>query len=326
MGFLLVSAQQDTRGQLGVYALAFAPFALCWAATGVYTGALISQWEIAVATGSVLWRGAGALAGFVGGVLGGGLVSVAVGISAGEAARLWWLKRRTRRQIQDPPRGVPEGPAALRQAAGAQVLASIAGSAVLVVERLMARTLGPGNISHLEYATRLLVIPTLFFDGGLAPLLLARWTNRLTGGSDELHQQEVWRPLMKGVLLALGCGALLALLAPTFVAIVLRHGRFSAADASAVAVLLRVLAIGFVGSMGATLLERLFLAGSRNRTLAMLSVIRAVSRVGVAFALLGAKGLLAFGVGYSASEWLYFAILIYLTRTGRAAGTAFRIA
>src|SRR5439155_20139844 len=93
---------------------------------------------------------------------------------------------------------------------------------------------------------------------------------------------EVARPVGKGILLAVGCAVPLVLFAPEFVSLVLRHGRFTPEDAAAVAALLRVLAVGFVAGMGALLVERLYLAGTRNRTLAALSLVRAGSRVALA--------------------------------------------
>jgi len=181
-----------------------------------------------------------------------------------------------------------------------------------VVERVLAGTLGAGTISHLEYATRLLVIPTLFFDGGLGPLLLARWSNQLADPTRVPTWREIARPVAKGLLLAAACALPLVLFAPQFVSLVLRHGKFTSDDVEAVASLLRVLAVGFVASMGALLLERFYLAGVRNRTLAALSLVRAGSRVALVLAFLASRRLLAFGIGYAGAETTYLMSLIAL--------------
>jgi putative peptidoglycan lipid II flippase len=295
------------------YAIVFTPMVLLWCAAGVYSGTLISQWLIASATGSMLWRGVGALLGFALAPIGMGLGAVAIGLGAGEACRLWWLRRHVRAVIPATP-GVAVLPdlSPLRRSAAAQVLAGSAGSVVPLVERLMAAGLGTGSISHLEYATRLLIIPTLFFDGALGPLLLARWTARLAGHEAAMAKRDVYRPVFKGILLAAACAVILALFALQFVRLVLGHGRFGAGDAMAVAGLLRILAIGFVGSMGALLLERLYLADARNQALAVLSIVRAAVRLITAWVLLSTKQLLAFGVGYSLAEWLYLGCLASL--------------
>ena len=59
-------------------------------------------------------------------------------------------------------------------------IAGIAGTLAPVIEKLLAVRLGPGSASHLEYATRVLIIPAVLFDGALAPLLLSRWSRAVT--------------------------------------------------------------------------------------------------------------------------------------------------
>ncbi len=309
---LALGAPSSLRADVVRYAATFGPLALLWCASGVYSGALISQWEIASAMGSMLWRGAGALLGLSLWPFGGGLGAVAAGLGLGEVCRLWWLHRTIARRIPPPVHtAVPLSP--FLKAATAQVLAGAAGSLVPVIERVLAGTLGSGTISHLEYASRLLIIPTLFFDGGLGPLLLARWSNDLADAGSVTGWRDIARPVGKGVLLAAACALPLVMFAPQFVLLVLRHGKFTADDAAAVASLLRVLAVGFVASMGALLLERFYLAGARNRTLAALSLVRAGVRVALVLGFLASRRLIAFGIGYAGAETLYLLLLVSLT-------------
>jgi putative peptidoglycan lipid II flippase len=155
-----------------------------------------------------------------------------------------------------------------------------------------------------------LIIPTLLFDGGIGPLLLARWSNQLVSTDTAVGWRDIARPILKGVLLATMCSVLLVTFAPEVVRLVLRHGHFTESDAVAVAQLLRVLGVGFVASMGAFLLERLYLARVRNRTLALLSLVRAGSRISVILAFLSHLGLVAFGIGYATAEMTYLVALI----------------
>jgi len=75
---------------------------------------------------------------------------------------------------------------------------------------------------------------------------------------------------------------------------------------------LRLLAVGYVGSMGALLMERYYLASAKNRLLAAFSIGRLSLRVGTALLLLPSQGLLAFGFGFAAAEYGYLAALIAL--------------
>ncbi len=318
-----IGAQPGLRKGILVYAVAFIPLAGLWCAAGVYSGALVSQWKIAEASGSMLWRGAGGLVGLAFWPAGAGLVAVAVGLGMGEVCRFLWLQRRVTRTVPlNTSAMLPLNP--FRQAAAAQVLAGAAGGVVPVVERLLAATLGPGTISHLEYATRLLVIPTLLFDGGLAPLLLARWSNQITTEGQVPARRDVMRAVGKGMALAAACAIPLTIFAPQFVLLLLRHGQFSFLDAAAVGALLRVLAVGFVASMGALLIERLFLARARNRTLAVASLLRAGTRLTLVFGLISSERLLAFGIGYAGAEAIYLLLLVFLVAQKEPPGPAAR--
>jgi peptidoglycan biosynthesis protein MviN/MurJ (putative lipid II flippase) len=110
-------------------------------------------------------------------------------------------------------------------------------------------------------------------------------------------------------LIAGALAAVLAALAPQIVALLLHHGRFSSADAAAVSMLLRLLAIGFVGSMGSLLVGQAYFATSRSKLFAALTALRGGVRVAIVVGLLG-SGLMAFGVGYAVAEWCFLAALL----------------
>ena len=123
------------------------------------------------------------------------------------------------------------------------------------------------------------------------------------------------RPVWRGVLVAGAIAAGMAALAPVVVRVLLFHGRFTATDAEVVSGLLRVLTIGFVGSMGALLVERAYLAMAHNHVIAGFSFLRVGVRVVLAFLLLPHLQLLAFAVGFGAAEWTYFiALSVFLIR------------
>jgi putative peptidoglycan lipid II flippase len=308
----LAAAGESMRSTVLRYAGFFTPLVLAWCAAAVFGGALVSQWRIGTATGSLMWRGIGALLGLAFVPLGRGLWSVALGLGVGEVARVFWL--RSRLFALTPSAGVAEFQSLrpLAAAAVAQSLASAAIAAAPLVERFLASSLGVGGISHLEYAMRLLVIPSVLFDGALAPLLLARWSAAVTHSTGVSSRWDVLRPVWRGVLLAGACAALLSLFAKPFVHTLLGHGRFDVADEVAVASLLHVLALGFVATMGALLLERYYLATVRNRTLAALSVVRAAVRLTIVVLLLRSYGLLAFAIGYTIADWGYLLALVGL--------------
>jgi len=190
-----------------------------------------------------------------------------------------------------------------------------------VVERYLAATLGSGAVSHLEYAMRMLVIPAVLFEGALVPMLLAHWTEQVTTGKVEVGRREVLSIVLRGFGVAAVMGLLLAAVAPQFVHLLLGHGQFSSSDGIAVTSVLRLLALAFVANMTAQLLERHYIAATRNRLLAGLSLGRSFIRLGLALALLSRLGLRAFPIGFAVSDWCYVAALVYLIRPARLVGT-----
>lgn len=290
------------------FALLLTPLAVLWPVCAAYSGGLIARWRIGQASGSMLWRGAGALAGVAGALLGGGLIAIAIGLGVGELGRLLWLRSTLARVITSEAHGSSVIPG-FGAAASAQVLAGATGASAPFVERILATTLGTGGVSMLEYAARLLVVPAVLFEGGFAPLLLARWSNDMAQGKVP-DRREVARAVGKGILLAVAIAAAIALLAGPGVRLLLGHGRLSEGDVTAIANLLRLLSIGFVATMGALLLERLYLAHAKNRRLAILAILRVAVRLAVVIMVLPRMGLSGFAAGYAVAEWAYLVALV----------------
>ncbi len=217
--------------------------------------------------------------------------------------------------VADTPRDTPIPTLTpFRRAAAAQVAASAAIGGAPVVERLLAASIGIGAVSHLEYALRLLVVPSVLFEGAIVPLSLARWSQEMANEATIPTKRDVMRIVGKGVVLALLLGLVLAVSAPGLVQVLLRHGRFTSEDSATVSSLLRVLSVAFVANMGAQILERHYIASTRNQTLALLSVARATIRVATMWLLLPTYGLVAWAIGFALSDWCYLLALVALLR------------
>jgi len=304
------ASQGGLRAQVAIYGVCFAPLVMLWNTSSVYSGGLVSQDSIGFATGSTIWRGAGGLTALLLAPREVALIAVAVGLGAGELVRTWLLRSRIMQRLPDTAAPFVPNSQRFGAAATAQVFAGAAGGSAPVVERFLAATIGTGAVSRLEYASRLLVVPGLVFDGALAPLLLSRWSQSIAARGRAPGRLEVLGAVAKGMGVALGIGALIYALAGEVVELLLAHGRFTEADAVAVTSLLRLLALGYVGSMGALLMERYYLACAKNRLLAVFSIGRFALRVGTALLLLPSQGLLAFGFGFAVAEYGYLTALV----------------
>jgi peptidoglycan biosynthesis protein MviN/MurJ (putative lipid II flippase) len=252
--------------------------------------------------------------------MGAGLWAVGLGIGLGEFGRARWLRHRLLTLTDPYPAHAPPTPqsAALLgslSAGVAGVTVGVAmGAAAPVFEKIIAVSVGAGVASHLEYAYRLLSVPAVLFDGALAPMLLARWSQQVVTQGRSPSRAEIFLPVLKGMAAAAVCAVLIAILASPIVRVLLFHGRFTVADAAAVSVLLRGLVLGFVGTMSAMLLERSFLSTGRGGVLAITATLRSGVRVIMVLTLLPSLGTLAFVVAYAVAEWTYVSTLAILAK------------
>lgn len=302
-------ARPDVRPSVLRYGACFAPLVVAWCASATYSGGLISRDAIGRATGSMMGRGVGGVIALILMPRSVGLAAVAIGLGVGEIARAFWMRKELVSLV--PSEGVRSaGTQPFATAATAQLAAVAANGMAPLGERIMAASLGAGAVSHLEYASRLLVVPQLVFDGALSPLLLSRWSRAAALDGRPPAARDVLAEVSRGIVLAGVIASLVWFTGSFWVRLLLHHGEFGDRDAQIVTTLLRALSIGFIASMGAVLLERFFMATAQNWTLAALSVVRLATRLGVAFATVASLGLMAFTVGFAAAECVYLGLLI----------------
>ena len=307
---ILLAASRSFGGAVALYGVAFMPLVLCWTWASVYSGTLVAQGRIAEATASLAWRGIGGLIGLALAPAGAGLWAVGCGLGAGELVRVLWLRRRAfvnAELLQTHASFTPGG--SFGRALVPILVAGAAVTAVPVLEKVLALGLGAGAASHLEYATRLLVVPAVLFDGAIAPHFLSAWSQLRATDGRALSRHEIGSALGIAFLTAAPLAGAVWLFAPEVVSVLLHHGRFTALDAASVVALLRLMALAFAGNMCALVTERAYLATQRNTLLATLSLARAgVRLLGIAL-LLGSAGIRAFPIAYALSEWTYLLVL-----------------
>jgi peptidoglycan biosynthesis protein MviN/MurJ (putative lipid II flippase) len=240
---------------------------------------------------------------------------VAFGVSVGEWGRVWWLQQRWNRAITDLPEGIEESSDnGFAAAAGHQMVAQGVLSAAQFIERFLVGTVAVAAISHVEYALRLVMVLAVLFDGGIGPWLLARWSNIRVRSALPSDWTNVYRPLIAAGFVAMAVSAVLILAAPVVVAVVLRHGAFTVADAAAVTQLVRWYGLGFFLNMNALCIERLLLARAQNRLFARLATLRATTRIVTVLLLLDSLGVLALPTAFIISEFIYLIALVVASR------------
>jgi putative peptidoglycan lipid II flippase len=290
-----------------------APTAIASCVGGVYSGTLVAGFRLERTAASNAFRGLGGLAGVMAAAAVHRLWPIPIGLAAGEFARMLWLRAGARSLAAAAVDGaaVPVEKT-FRRAAAYQASVQML-FATPTLERLFVSGI-PSAISHVEYAVRVITIATIAFDGGLAPWLLARWTNQHSDGQLVTDWRGVYRPLAVGAALATLGGVLLAALAPLCVRVLFQRGAFHASDAAVVSSLLRWYAPGFAVYMTGFCLERLILARGENALFLRMNVLRTGVRLAVVLVGLPRAGMYALPIALLAAETAYLVAGLVATR------------
>ncbi len=300
--------------------LLLAPTGIACCIAGVYSGCLGAGWKLESVIISNSFRGIGALAGAL---VGGAILQmwpVAVGLCAGETARAIWLRRRWRSLLAEQlPVAAGDTPRTDLRRYRRDAIYQAGTNVILwippILDRIVAGGIAVAAISDVDYAYRTAMLAAILFDGGIAPWLLARWSNLRASETLASTWANVYRPICLAACAAVALGLGVFVTAPLIVQILLEHGKFKSSDARVVVDLLRWYGIGLIMNMTALCFERLLLARSSNRAYFLSCVPRVIVRIAVLFALLPSQGLLALPAAYVAAETFYLGLLVFVTRT-----------
>jgi putative peptidoglycan lipid II flippase len=280
--------------------LLLAPMLLAVSNTALLTGGLAAAGHFSLPAGTQSLRGVGAILGALLLRHQMGVLSLAVGYSAGELARwalLSWHWRRLRGQLRAPAPGavadIPRLRREVLQVAWPQLAAlAIVGTAPLV-ERWASGGIGAGAISYLDYAMRLYAVPSSLFDASVAGVLQSYWADHQYRGDPAQLTGSVRRTVVRVFAVALAATALCWFGRGLVVGVVLRRGAFTGDDARVVARVFGILMLGFPAGMAALVLERAFMALQGTGYLLRIAVAKITVRSGIAIvgaATLGVTG------------------------------------
>ncbi|MEW2357925.1 lipid II flippase MurJ [Spirillospora sp. NPDC029432] len=177
------------------------------------------------------------------------------------AARADPADHEERPERPEPPER--SGLAALTFAAAVPiVLYTVTRQAQVLIERFLGSALAAGSISHLNYAQKVGQVPMV------ASLLLVtvtfpRLARASAGGDVDGVRRRVETDLVVVSAIVLYAVACMAAFAPLIIELLFQHGRFTAADTSRTALVLRVYVLGVWGQAMMGVAARAFFAGSR---------------------------------------------------------------
>lgn len=200
------------------------------------------------------------------------------------------------------------------------VLASMAGTVSVVVERGLAGRLGEGSLAALTYAFRIATVPVNLFVLSASIVLLPALSLHAARGETRALGTLLQRALRLAVVFTVPLAALGIPLAEPAIRLLLERGAFTPESTRATATALAWYVPAVVGMAGVHLLTRAFHAVRAFRRFAAVNV--AIAAIGVALmvaltALVGFRGLpLAASVTWS----LLFGALLWALRARLAPG------
>jgi putative peptidoglycan lipid II flippase len=176
----------------------------------------------------------------------------------------------------------------------------------------------PSAVSWLYFAERIFQLPLGFVAAAIGVVLLPAVAKHLAGGDTRSAREAESRALEFALLVTLPAAIALAVLSKPIVSILYERGAFTAADANAVASLLRALAFGLPAFVLVKVLLPAFLAREDMKGPLIAALVGVIVNVVVALALLPSMGPVAAAIGVSASAVANASLLyIQLIRHGR---------
>jgi len=136
----------------------------------------------------------------------------------------------------------------------------------VVINSLLASTLGTGAVSWLAYAFRILFVPIGLFGVAMATVSLPSLSRHASAGDMEGFKATLHRAVRATLALTLPAAAGLAALAWPLTALLFEHGRFTAADTHATASALVAYTVGLAAYSGIKVLVPAFYALGDTRS------------------------------------------------------------
>jgi putative peptidoglycan lipid II flippase len=186
----------------------------------------------------------------------------------------------------------------------------------IFVNTLLATGEGTGAVSWLNYAFRLMYLPIGLFGVSIATAATPTMSRLAAEGSLPTMRATIASGI--SLMLALNVPATvgLAVLAPSIVALIYEHGRFTPADTAATAAALQYYALGLVGYSVVKIVSPAFYAIGRSRVPVAVSAASVVVNVALNVALVRVLGYRGLALGTSIAALLNAGALLWML--GRA--------
>ena len=182
----------------------------------------------------------------------------------------------------------------------------------IFVNTLLATGEGPGAVSWLTYAFRLMYLPIGLFGVSLGTAVLPAVSRHAADHDMAGARSTVSRGLALMLLMNVPAAAGLIVLARPIVEVLFERGRFLPADTAATAAALRLYAVGLIGYSAVRIASPTFYALGQSRIPVTVSVCTIVLNVVFSVALVRVMGFAGLALGTSLAAMANGALLLWL--------------
>ena len=192
------------------------------------------------------------------------------------------------------------------------VAAAAASMGGMLVGQSLAATLGGGQVSILNYGTRLTALLVSVGPAALAVTILPRFSSLAAGASERGLNRSLRQMLVLAGLASSGLALVLILFSPQIVHLTLEHGAFTAEDTAAVSTVQRVSLIQLPFAAGATLLVRALAALETTQSLVSVTAVALLGNAILAYALVVPYGVVGITIAATVSQAVLCAALAWV--------------
>ncbi len=187
-----------------------------------------------------------------------------------------------------------------------------------IINKTMASWLGPGNVSLLEYADRLYMIPITLLTSGLMVTLLSHWSERYQSEGEEGLKQDVLKAVKIVGLMGVFLTIFLLVTKDYLVNLAYGYGQFPKDKIDEVGYILKFYLLGITPHFLFLIYARAFLIRKNTKILLLTAVVFSLGAIVFNFLFMQMIGVAGLALANSMMALLVFVMLRFLFHRGYA--------
>lgn len=185
----------------------------------------------------------------------------------------------------------------------------------ILVNSMLATSAGPGAVSWLNYAFRLMQFPIGVFGVSLAQATLPRVSTHWARNEHQEASETIRQSLLQVFAINLPAAAGLAALSVPLISLLFEHGRFGPSDTAQTALALAAYSLGLAAYSGVKVLVPVFYAFGTTRVPVISSVLSVGITVMLNLVTVRVLGFWGLALGTSISAFVNLGYLLFSTRS-----------